>query len=79
MEKKNEIKNTSFFIFVKKNGVHELYITEKFRQNTYSLLTDPKLLDEKGHWYQLKEGEASKSIMSNGPNVATNRLSYMHR
>ena len=56
-----------------------MYITEKFRQNTYSLLTDPKLLDEKGHWYQLKEGEASKSVMSNGPNVTTNRLSYMHR
>ena len=75
---KNEIKNTLFFIFLE-NGMYELYITEKFRQITYSLLTDPKLLDEKGHWYQLKEGEASKSVMSNGPNVATNRLSYMHR
>ena len=75
---KNEIKNIVFHIS-KKMACMKCTSLEKFRQNTCSLLTDPKLLDEKGHWYQLKEGEASKSVMSNGPNVATNRLSYMHR
>ena len=40
---------------------------------------DPTLLDEKGHWYQLREGQPSKSSIINGPTISTHRLSFMHR
>ena len=41
--------------------------------------SDPALLDEKGHWYQLREGQPAKSSVINGPMISTHRLALMHR